>query len=289
MTDPPRPARPVLRPGLRLARRCDGLLQAGLEPGARLGLPDSPAARRLAEALARLDERPPPGAADALTRLGPLLVDGDELAALLADAPGHRGAIAAAYHRHGAAAAGRWRARGRTRVRVDGPAGLAEQAGSLLTASGVAVAPRGRADVHLLLHVGEPPPDRADPLLRDGVPHLWAGTSAGRVTAGPFVEPGRTACRRCVVAHRSAVDPGHALLLEQYADADGDVPEPADPALLATAVARAVRDLVAWADGETPLTWSATADVPADDVPVLRRFARHPECGCSWTGAWLAG
>ena len=92
-----------------------------------------------------------------------------------------------------------------------------------------------------------------------------------------------------MVAHRSAVDPGHALLLEQYAVPDGDVPEPADPALLTMAVARAVRDLAAWADGETPATWSATARIAVDGVPELERFARHPACGCSWTGAWLAG
>lgn len=285
----PRPSRPVLRPGLRLARRCDGLLQAGLDAGARVVLPDSPAARRLAGALTRFDGRAPAEASDALARLEPLLVDGSELARLLRAEPEHRGAIAASYHRHGAAGARRWRARGETRVAVSGPDGPADLARRLLRASGLGVATGGLAGVHLLLHVGEPPPDRADDLLRVGLPHLWAGTVAGRVSAGPFVDPGRTACRRCVVAHRSAVDPGHALLLEQYADPGGDVPEPADPALLAMAVARAVRDLVAWADGETPATWSATADLPVEGVPELRRWARHPACGCSWTGAWLAG
>ena len=282
--------RPVLRPGLRLARRCDGHLQAGLSPALRSGLPDTPLGRRLARALHQLDADPPEGADGLLVRLAGLLVDGRELARTLEEHPDQGPEVAAAYHRHGAAARSRWRHRADVRVQVTGPEGWREVASSLLARQGIGLVPSDRpGDLRLLLHVGEPSAALADPLLRAGMPHLWAGTSAGEVGLGPFVDPGRTPCRRCVVADLSGRDPGHALLREQYVDPVGDVPEPVDPALMTMAVAWAVRDVVAWVDGSVPSSWGATIQLPAEGAPREQRHRRQPECGCSWTQGWRAG
>ena len=47
------------------------------------------------------------------------------------------------------------------------------------------------------------------------------------------------------------------------------------------AVAWAVRDLVAAADGELPATWSAT--VALGHLPAqVTAYRRHLHCGCAW-------
>lgn len=280
----------VLRPGLRLARRCDGLLQAGLTRPHRAGLADSPLARRLAIALRHFDQTVPEGTDEMLADLSALLMDGRALLGLLRSNEGQEGSIAALAHEHGNSTTRLWRRRAEVRVQVSGPGSWCDLARHLLKAHGLTIAgARDPADVHLLLHVGEPESGRADEMLRTGTAHVWAGTSAGEVAVGPFVDPGRTPCRRCVIAALSSVDPGHALVREQYVGRDGDLPEPEDPSLLTMAIAWSVREIVAWVDGITPTTWGTTVVLPRQGAPRERRFLRQPECGCSWTGAWLAG
>jgi len=119
-------------------------------------------------------------------------------------------------------------------------------------------------------------------------------SSLATVTAlviGPFVVPGRTACLRCVDAHRTDADPSWPLLVRQYAAAsirdrvDG-APEPVDPLLAALALAWAARDLATYVDGRRPSTWSATITVQPDLSELeTRSWLRHPACGCSWDDA----
>lgn len=280
----------VLRPGLRLARRCDGLLQAGLHRPLRIGLADSAVARRMADPLRHLDGAVVSGAEEVLDQLTDLLMDARTLGELLRTNEGREGSVAAAALEHGDAARTIWRQRSQVRVQVSGPDGWVDLASTLMERNGLGLTRlTGEADLHLLLHVGEPESARADAMLRGGTAHVWAGTSAGEVTIGPFVDPGRTPCRRCVIAAMSSTDPGHALVREQYVGRNGDLPEPEDPALVTMAVAWAVREIVAWADGITPTTWGTTIVLPTTGMPRERRFLRQPECGCSWTGAWLAG
>lgn len=287
---PVAPSRPVLRPGLRLTRRCDGLLQAGLRPPHRIGLPDSPLARLLAGSLQQWEKNPPEGTADLLDRLTDVLVDGRELRGLLRANPGRQGAVAAAVLQHGDSGIDKWHRRTQITVQVSGPPRWSELAEALLGENGLKAVPLEEpADLQLFLHVGEPDSGRADSAVREGIPHLWAGTSAGEVTVGPFVDPGRTPCRRCVIASLSGVDPGHAVVREQYVGRVGEVPEPVDPSLLTMAIGIAVREVVTWADDAEPATWGATMVLPAVGVPREQRYRRQPECGCSWSGAWLAG
>lgn len=121
---------------------------------------------------------------------------------------------------------------------------------------------------------------QVDPLQRAGMPHLVvSGTPQGH-RVGPFVQPGLTACLRCVDAEESAADPRLPLLLEQAARAD-DVP-PSDPVLERLALAWAVRDLARWAEGDEPSTWSATVEVGPTTAPEVTPRLRHPHCGCAW-------
>jgi hypothetical protein len=284
------PDRPVLRPGLCVVRRDDRHLQVGLDPPHRVVVPDAPEVRRLLEEL-RLGVRPTPGTPVAHRVLAALmerdlLVDAAELDARLATAA-DRPAVAAVFGAHGSRAPGVLDRRAAAAVALDVPADLADAAARLLHGSGLRT-PAGATPVVLLV-IGDSvvARDRLDQAVRAGVPHLLVQGGPSGVTIGPFVVPGITACVRCVDAHRAEADPRRSMLIEQCGR-DSPILEPRDPALMALAVAWAVRDLVSFVDGDEPATWSATVSVGAGPEPVRSRFARHPHCGCSW-GASLAG
>jgi hypothetical protein len=120
-----------------------------------------------------------------------------------------------------------------------------------------------------------------DPLVRAGAPHLLVSGGGGERRIGPFVEPGRTACLRCVDAHEAEADPRRPFLVEQAALASAGG-EPVDPVLDRLALAWAVRDLCRYVEGAEPSTWSATVDVGPAEGPHLVRWLRHPRCGCAW-------
>lgn len=119
-----------------------------------------------------------------------------------------------------------------------------------------------------------------DPWLADGTPHLpVCGTGRpGSLRIGPLVEPGVTACLRCVDAAEAVADPRRRLVVEQLATRPA---APVDPATLALALGWVVRDVAAYLDGRAPTTWSATVDIDRSP-PVVTSWPRHPECGCCW-------
>lgn len=179
-------------------------------------------------------------------------------------------------------------ARARTRVHVTGGWGRGcPDPGQLLATSGLATVAQ-RPDVVLLVFPGEADRDRVDRLVRDDVPHLLLRLVDGVVTVGPFVEPGETACLRCIDAHHALADPAYPALVTQHARLSaaasaGAWAPPRDRALLQLATAWAVRDLVTWAEGDRPTTWSATVRIEAGLAGVTsRQWLRHPECGCRW-------
>ncbi len=260
-------------------------LQVGVDPPRRVLLPHLPEVRRLLDDLThRRTPRPAsPTAVGALALLADhdLLVDRAQLAADLAGAAS-RPAVAAAYARHGDDAARRLRARRDFRVAVDGPAGVRAEAGRLLRESGCRpVGDSTPHDARLVLLDAAPTPAGVDRWLRAGLPHLVvAGGPAGGVRVGPLVVPGITACLRCVEAHLAHDDPRRTLIATQAVARAGLVP--LDPALWAMATAWAVRDLVAYADGDRPATWSASLDLTPGGLPEQRPWSRHPHCGCAW-------
>lgn len=259
--------RPVLLPGVRVLRRSAAEVQVGLDPRLALVLPADDAVRRT---LSSLSVAGPAADADpaVLDRLlrGGLVVE--------------RAATAQ-------------RPTGRVELSTFGATPLPE-ASALVEGTGLTrIDPSGGtpADVGLLVGIGEPDRGLLDGWVRDGLPHLVARISEGIATVGPFVEPGRTACLRCVDAHRADQDPRWPLLVAQQADQtqrqrpDG-VPDPVDPALVSLSLAWAVRDLVSYLSGSRPATWSATLRLPSDLVDAESvSWLRHPECGCSWNRA----
>lgn len=293
--------RPILRPGTHLLTRTDGSLQLGLDPGAAVVLDDSPDLRSAllgaATAHAGLPE---------LHELG-VVVDERTVLPLLAEDRTEGGvpraaasALALAAGPTAPEAAARRERYSIDVLRFGHPAAGPLVAGAelLLASSGVRTTGgttgrrRSRGQVPrlgLLVGAGEPNRELADPWLRDGVPFVVVRLLEGRAVLGPFVDPGVTACLRCVDAHHADCDPDWPLLVRQVAEAcvrdraDG-VPEPVDPALGTVAVAWACRDLLTHLDGGRPTTWSATLTLEPDLGGLEHRpWQRHPECACSWT------
>ena len=143
--------------------------------------------------------------------------------------------------------------------------------------------------VVVVVGAGEPRRELLDPLVRDGVPHLLVRMVEGEAVLGPFVDPGSTACLRCLDAHRTRADPAWPLLVEQYArataqDRPDGVPEPVDAALAALALAWAARDLATLAGGGRPVTHSTTVRIsPALEALETRTWPPHSSCGCGWS------
>lgn len=266
----------VLRPGLPVVRRDARTLQVGLHPPLAVRLPDAPEVRGL---LASLRSGAVPAdlaplaahalealrAADVVVPAGPEPASADALV-LQAEfgADGVRRRAQRATQRIGV------RAEGASRAVLD----------ELLELVGLAVDDAGSV-AWLVVAAGPVSREEIDPLARVGAPYLVvSGDTPGR-RVGPFVEPGRTACLRCVDAHEAEADPRRPFLVEQAARAsDGE--EPVDPVLDRLALAWAVRDLCRYVEGDEPSTWSATVDLPPSGAPVLRRWLRHPHCGCAW-------
>lgn len=234
-----------LRPGLHVTRRDDHHLQVGVDPPWRAVLPDHPDVRRLLGDLAE-GRSPAPASAPAQRALADLAAAG-----LLAEPEAPTRAVALG-------------------------TGVPEVE-RLLRAAGCPVDPG--AGVALLAVAGEVPRADADAEVHAGRPHLVLAAHAHGWTVGPFVVPGRTACLRCVDAHRGQHDPRRALVIEQLA---GRPAAPEDPTLATLAAAWAVRDLLTFADGGEPGTWSATVELGPALPPRRRTWERHPHCGCAW-------
>jgi hypothetical protein len=299
---------PLLLPGTRVLRRDTRHLQVGLDPDARVVLPDSPELRRLETGeLLRGDA----GLAARLERV--LLPDDGPLRAALPAARFSSYAEPEAWGRHSLASLARQRrpdaasfarrssyvvvvqsAEGRRRTtRVAGLAeALAEELRLLCRRSGLRVGatlpggPRASRPpvVRALVCVGEP--DRG--ILDEwDEPHLVVRFVEGRAVVGPFVERGTTACLRCADAHLTETDPAWPLLLEQYSRlagldrADG-LPEPVDAALAAVALGWATRELATHAEGGTPLTRGLSLRLDPGLVDVeCQDWPQRTDCGCA--------
>lgn len=247
--------RPVLRPGLHVLRRDDRHLQLGLDPPDRLVLDDRPGLHR---ALTHLDEPPPA----TLVPVVDHLVDRGWVVEGAGSARSLRPALVATSVDPGLEG---------TVARACAEAGLERVA---------------TASIHLIATQGEPRRGRGDALVRDDVPHVWLAVLPHRARIGPFVEPGRSACLRCVDAHLGDRDPRRATALHQV---EGRAEVAADPLLAQIAVAWAVRDVVRRLDGLPPALASATLTV-TDDLQVSRHdWLRHPHCGCAWGSYASAG
>jgi hypothetical protein len=246
-------ARPVLRPGLHVVRRDDRHLQLGLDDPDRVVLRDQPG---LLEALRALPHLPRDPAlrqvVDSLTEGGWLVDDG----------------------------APRPVARPPLSLTVDAP--LVDSVARACRGAGLEVAAGTGRGLTLVATVGEPRRALSDDLMQRDVPHLWLAAFPGSVRVGPFVEPGRSACLRCLDAHLGERDPRRATVLYQLERVPAAPATDPEPCLVQLGVAWAVRDAVRLLDGSPASLRSATVTV-SESLEVSRRdWLRHPHCGCAW-------
>ena len=128
----------------------------------------------------------------------------------------------------------------------------------------------------------------AEGLLADGVPHLSVVLRDTDALVGPLVLPGTSPCLRCLDLHRTDVDPGWPMVLDQFTREAGPagVEQPpedlADDGGVATAVAGlAALQVLAHLDGGRPTALGATLELLVPEGTVQqRRWAAHPQCGC---------
>lgn len=160
--------------------------------------------------------------------------------------------------------------------------------GALRAAGLSPVSSLSSARVALVWRYGEVVREQLDPLVRRDLPHLVVRLVDGGALLGPFVEPGATACVRCIDAHNSAHDPHHVAVVTRYARAAGAIREdgvadPDQPLLTAYAAAWAARALATHLTGLRPPGWSATrfVELTGPDEPE-RRWPIHAACGCTW-------
>ncbi len=265
----------ILRPGCPVLARDAETLQIGLTPRLSVRLPDHPAVRELLDEL-RCGRVPGPLSTVAETALATLR-DADLVLAVPGSATTDDGPARAQF---GSDAVRRSAQRGAHRIGVRADRPSASLVVDLLADAGL-TRDDDAATVWLLVAAGPVPRATVDPLQRAGVPHLLVGGQHGARRIGPFVDPGITACQRCVDAHEAVADPRLPFLLEQAATTGGRI-EPVDPVLERLALSWAVRDLARYTEGEEPSTWSTTVDLGAGGAPLVTPRLRHPHCGCAW-------
>jgi hypothetical protein len=112
--------------------------------------------------------------------------------------------------------------------------------------------PQWRPDLAVL--TGPVPLAEIEVLMRDRVPHLAVRADEAIGVVGPLVEPGRSACLRCINLHKAARDPAWPKVLAQTgADAGaGAVPAACDTVLAAATAALASAQALAVIDGCGP-------------------------------------
>ncbi len=289
--------RPVLRPGLRVLRRDPRLVQVGLDWPGVVAVADTPELRHL---LHRMD-----GSRTAAGIVAMADADGVDRATtnhllatmvrlgIVVDQPatvaGSQGQSASAWanawlvappHVTAGELVGRQRA---ARYWVHGGGAVADAVRAALPGRQLTLHPSA-ATVSILAADHEPDRLVVDERLRSGQPHLVAHVRDTVGVVGPFVDPGASACLRCVDAARADLDPAWPILVASATDPPPTAPS-CEEALARLVGAYAAREAVQWATGLPVASVGATIDIPlGPEGPERTRFEPHPCCGCWWQG-----
>jgi hypothetical protein len=177
--------------------------------------------------------------------------------------------------------------RSASRVAVCGAGDLASAITDLLTRSGVAClsvpgpAPRPDQDADLLVLTRPVAPELQAELNRARTPHLAVSATEAIGIVGPLVEPGITACLRCLDLARAARDPAWPLVLAQLSRPRDDGP---CAVLAATVAAQAAAQAIAFVD-QLPIA-AATSNGTLELVWPAWQWRRrswqpHQSCSCA--------
>jgi hypothetical protein len=152
------------------------------------------------------------------------------------------------------------------------------------------VADDGRLLPDLTVLAGPADPAEVAALMDDGVPHLAVHADEAIGVVGPLVDPGRSACLRCVDLAKAARDKAWPLILAQtsgHGQGAGGVGASAlacDTVLATATAALAAAQALAFIDRagpEPPATANGTLELVLPDWRWRRRTWRpHPACTC---------
>ena len=184
--------------------------------------------------------------------------------------------------------------RSATTVRIRGTGPIADLVADLLTRSGLAAVaddsgrlPDARLP-DLMVLVGYQQPEEVAEFQRMRLPHLIVCVSEAIGVVGPLVQPGRTACVRCLDLTRADRDPAWPLILAQL-PADRMDPTAGDPVLATAVAAQAAAQAVAFADqlAQAAATANGTLELALPEWQWRRRtWPPHQACTCgSWASA----
>jgi hypothetical protein len=148
-------------------------------------------------------------------------------------------------------------------------------------------------DLAVLAGGARPDPVTLAELMRLRVPHLAAGADEAIGVVGPLVEPGRSACLRCVDLSKAARDPAWPVILAQAggsAAVPAVSPQACGTVLAAATAALAAAQALAFIDRAVPLvTAGGTLEVVLPDWQWRRRsWPPHAACTCGAADAMAA-
>ena len=146
----------------------------------------------------------------------------------------------------------------------------------------------------LIIATAPPDPELLAAWMRGSTPFfLIDGLDKDNLTFGPFVNPGKDACPRCIDLHCLDRDPNwNSVSLAHFLDRRRELSTPL--ALLGASIgaifALAQVDQIDQV-AETPSPFPSPFQLRGKTItysgselmhPVIRRWSRHPLCGCSW-------
>jgi hypothetical protein len=178
--------------------------------------------------------------------------------------------------------------RSATAIQVFGCGPIADLIADLLTRSGVAAGiadTEGLADdstPDLTVLVGYRQPEQLAALQRRRLPYLAVCVSEAIGVVGPLVQPGRTACLRCLDLARAERDPAWPLILAQLPASRMDATA-CDPVLATAVAAQAAAQALAFADRprEEAVTANGTLELALPAWQWRRRtWPPHQACTC---------
>ncbi|MGR8008400.1 ThiF family adenylyltransferase [Streptomyces hypolithicus] len=152
-------------------------------------------------------------------------------------------------------------------------------AGSEPPLSLVVVAPRDGSAAYA------PDPAAAEPWLRSGTPHIYAGVVEATGVVGPLVLPGGSACAGCLALQYTERDPAWLRMLAQWRSGRGRHVSACDIGLATAVAGLAAAHALSFLDGELPATTGVRWEV---SMPLLEwrqeRIPPHRDCVCGARG-----
>lgn len=123
-------------------------------------------------------------------------------------------------------------------------------------------------------------PLSADPLIADGIPHLFAASSTNESHISSVIVPGDVPCLRCRYYTLCDVDSAWPLISQQLSRRPAQ--DLASIDLIVRTALAVVDQVTAWADSPSQSKKDLQVISRHSLDPKMERTEFHPSCGCAW-------